>query len=466
MAMTQQTLPVRSGASRQNGTRASPRPVLAPSRLGLVAAATVALLQFLFMVRLIEPGLVSSYPNIEFDGFDWVLEGLYLRALAAGIAGPPLLFLRSPVFVLVTALDAFAGSSGIVVVGALCLAHFLSLTTLLVIWRRLGVSGGTQAALFAVAVLSPYAYFRGYILADPLAIAGLLVSARLMLEWFSLGDEGKFRAAGAVGLLAGLTQLYGLLPFLAGAALTWGHDRRSGRRGWSRVFFTTAVVGLGGLVLLAWNAAIPHERVPVQFELLRPSLAMAGFYANIWVWYFGFLAPVGVVLAVAAMRRHRRSFRLATGYLTAVTLLFVGLLFCYQSEEARFSWYYFPLVLCLVAAGLAWLERVGWGRRGRSALAVGLVLLLVQALAVTPGDFWQPKVRDIQFDPGETWVALLLRARVVDRLDLTGACGAPGRFCQQARIPADVDVEERRLLGDYVRLRTNQGLDGVWGDLF
>lgn len=143
----------------------------------MVAAALVALIQFLCMVRLIGPGLVSSYPSIEFDGFDWVLEGLYIHALAAGRAGPPLLFLRSPVFVLVTALDAFLGSNCIVVVGSLCLAQFLSLATLLAIWRRLGVSGCVQAALFV--------------------------------------------------------------------------------------------------------AAVPHERVPVQFELLRPSLAMAAFYATV-----------------------------------------------------------------------------------------------------------------------------------------------------------------------------------------
>lgn len=434
----------------------APRPFFTARRLGLAAAAAVALVQFLCMARVIGPGLVSSYPGIEFDGFDWVLEGLYLRALATGTAGAPLLFLRSPVFVLATALDAFAGSSGMVAVGFLCLAHFVSLAALLAIWRRLGVSGGVQAALFAMAVLSPYAYFRGLILADPLAMAGMLVSVRLMLEWFLAGDERCFRAAGAAGLLAGLTQLYGILPFLTGAALAVARDRRRGQSGWSRILFTAAVVGLGGFALFAWNAAIPHERVPTQFALLRPSLAMAGFYANVWAWYFGFLAPVAVVLAVAALRRRRESLSPAAGYLAAVTGLFIGLLFFYQSEEARFSWFYFPLVLCLAGAGLSWLGRMGWGRAGLVGLAVSLVLLIGQTVMVAPEDFWQPKVRDIQFDPGETWLALLLDAGPVDRLDLAGRCGGPGVYCRKARIPADADAEERRLLGDYIRLRMAQ----------
>lgn len=410
------------------------------------------------MARLIGPSLVSSYPGIEYDGFDWVLEGLYLRALAHGAAGAPLLFLRSPVFVLTTALDACLGSGGIVVVGALCAAHFLSLAALLGIWRRLGVSGAAQAALLAMAVASPYAYFRSLILADPLAMAGALVSTRLMLEWFLTDDERHFRAAAAAGLLAGLTQLYGILPFLTGAVLAWARDRRNGRSGWSRVFFTAAVVGLGGLLLRLWDAAIPHEHVPVQFALLRPSLDMLEFYANVWAWYFAFLAPVALVLAAATLRRRPGPLSAATGFLAATAGLFIGLLFFYQSEEARFSWYYFPLVLCLAAAGQAWLERVGWGRPGRAALGVGLALLVAQALVVAPGDFWQPKVRDMRLDPGETWVALLLRARPVDRLDLTNQCGSPGFFCQTARIPADAEPDEQRFLRDYVRLRLR--LDG------
>ena len=409
-------------------------------------------MQFVAMARLIGPGLVSSYPNIEYDGFDWVLEGLYLRALAHGAAGAPLLCLRSPVFVLVTALDACFGSSGLIVAGALCAAQFTSLVALLAIWRRLGLSGGAQAALFILAAASPYAYFQTSILADSLAIAGMLVSTRLLLEWFLTDDERRFRAAGAAGLFAGLTQLYGVLPFLVGAGLSWLRDRRAGRSGWSRVFFTAAVAGLGGLLLFLWHAAIPHEHVPVQFPLLRLSLDMAGFYANVWAWYLGSLAPVLLVLAAAAVRR-RSAPSPAVGFLVAATGLLVGLLFFYQCEEARFSWYYFPLTLCLAAAGLAWLERTGWGRYGRGALAVSLVLVLAQALVVAPGDFWQPKVREAQFDPQETWAAQLLNARPVDRLDLAAQCGGAGVYCDKARAPADIEPDEQRLLMDYVRLR-------------
>ncbi len=423
--------------------------------LGLAAALAVALVQFYCMFRGLGPGLVSSYPGIEYDGFDWVLQGLYLKALVAGTAGGPLSTLRAPVFVLVTALDAWAGSSGMVVLAALCLAHFLSLAALLSIWRRLGLSGGQQAALFIVAVLSPYAFFRSLVLADPLAMAGMLVSVRLMLEWFLEKDARAFRASGLAGLVAGLTQLYGVLPFLAGAALTVGRDWLAGRPGWSRVFCTALVAGLGGLVLAAWNAAIPHETVPLQFGLLHLSLHMAGFYANVWAWYFGFLAPLALVLALAALGRR---FRLspATAYLAAATGLFVVLLFFYQSDESRFSWYYFPLVLCLAAAGLAWLDRLGWRRIGRAALAASTLLLIGQSLLLTPPDYWQPQVADARFDPEDTWLAMLLGAEPVDRLDLAGRCGAPGVWCDKVRLPEDIAEDERRILADYLRLRLAQ----------
>ncbi len=439
--------------TRQDSNMAHPlRPRGNP---GLAAAFLVALAQFLVMSRGLGQGLVSSYPGIEYDGFDWVLQGLYVRALLMGDAGPPLLFLRSPVFVLVTLLDALAGSSGLVVLGVLCLAHFVSLAALLAIWKRLGASRGVQAALFVCAAASPYAYFRGYILADPLAIAGMLVSTRYMLDWFLDNDERKFRASAAIGLLAGLTQLYGLLPFLTGTALSWLRGPRR-HRGWPRLAFAAGVGGLGAALLAAWNAAIPHQDVPTQFGLLRLSLNMADFYANVWLWYFGFLAPVALAMLLAAAVRPFRPLSPAIGFLAATTLLFAGLLFFYQSEEARFSWYYFPLVLCLAAAGLAWLDRAGWGRVGRFAAATSLLLLAGQSFLITPPDYWQPNVADARFAPAQTWLPELLQARPVDRLDLAGRCGARGAWCDQAGLPAEAEDDERRILADYIRLRTRQ----------
>lgn len=452
--MTKPTPPGCPDAPCQGSPPAASRPSRTIGRLGLAAAAAVALLQFGLMARLVGPGLVSSYPGIEYDGFDWVLQGLYLCALTGGAAGPPLLFLRAPVFVWATALDACLGSSGLVVIGLLCLAQFVSLTALLAIWTRLGAGGSTRALLFALAVLAPHVYFRGFILADPLAIAAMLVSVRYMLDWLATGEEGRFRAAGAAGLLAGLTQLYGILPFLIGSALALFLDRRAGRAVWPRVLFTAAVCGLGGLVLVAWNAAIPHEDVPSQLRLLRLDLAMADFYANIWVWYFGFLAPLAVVLAVAARWRRRWELSPASAYLGTTTAVFVGLLFFYHSEEARFSWYYFPLALCLAATGVAWLESLTLGRRGRAALALGLALAVAQGVALSPGgDFWQPLAREIEYDPADSLAAQLLELHPVDRLDLAARCGAAGVYCPDAQLPEDAAPDERRLLGDYVRLR-------------
>uniref|UniRef100_I2PWP3 Glycosyltransferase RgtA/B/C/D-like domain-containing protein n=1 Tax=Desulfovibrio sp. U5L TaxID=596152 RepID=I2PWP3_9BACT len=429
-----------------------PKPARLLSSPDLAASLAVALAQFLFMVHCLGPGLVSSYPGIEYDGFDWVLQGLYLKALFSGTAGAPLPCLRAPGFVLVTALDAWTGSGGIVVAAVLCLAHFLSLAALLSIWRRLGLSGGQQAALFLAAVLSPYAYFRGFILSDPVAMAGMLVSIRLLLEWFIDRNGRAFAAAAAAGFVAGLTQLYGVLPFLVGAALAVWRDGAAGRRIAPRVLATTGTVGLLALVLWAWNAAIPHQKVPIQFELLRLSTHMAGFYANVWAWYFGFLAPVAGVLAVAFLARRPRPSP-ATVFLAATSATFVGLLFFYQSEEARFSWYYFPLALCLAATGLAWLDRAGWGKAGRATLAASLLLLAGQSLLVTPPDYWQPRLADARFDPGDTWLAMFLRAGPVDRLDLANRCGAPGAWCEKARLPSHIEADERRLVAAYLRLR-------------
>lgn len=422
-------------------------------RWGLAAALLVTVAQYLFLHRCLGAGLVSSYPGIEYDGFDWVTQGLYVRELLDGHVGFPMLFLRSPVFVLVTALDALCGSTGRVVLATLCLAHGISLLALLSIWRRLGVSGRIQAALFAMAVLSPYAYFRGYILADPVAIAGMLVSARCMLVWFQEEKEGAFTAAAATGLVAGLTQLYGLLPFLAGAALSWIEQRRAKRPSWPHMGLTAGVLVLGGLILAGWNAAIPHEDVPTQFGLLRPSLAMADFYANVWTWYDAFLLPVALAGLLLLWHRPFRAPSPAVRFLLATTALFVALLFFYQSEEARFSWYYFPLLLCLAAAVLARLENLGRGTIAGLAVTTSLVVLVGQSLLVSPPDYWQPRIADARLNPAQTWLAVFVRARPVDRLDLAARCGAPGVWCEASGLPADLEDDERQILADYRRLR-------------
>ena len=80
-----------------------------------------------------------------------------------------------------------------------------------------------------------------------------------MLEWLINKDGRAFVASGAVGLLAGLTQLYGVLPFLVGAVLTIARDRLAGRRIWPKVLFTISMGALGGLILWLWSTAIPHE---------------------------------------------------------------------------------------------------------------------------------------------------------------------------------------------------------------
>ena len=91
-------------------------------------ALGLAVAQFVLMVRLVDGDFFNSYPYLSQDGFDYLVEGQYIRtfltrgsvdlgetinAQALFPRTPAMLHvLRNPGFVVVTAADALLGSSG------------------------------------------------------------------------------------------------------------------------------------------------------------------------------------------------------------------------------------------------------------------------------------------------------------------------------------------------------------------
>lgn len=153
-----------------------------------------SVLYFVLMARPIAGSYFNSYPFIPPAGFDSILEGFALFLRLSGGAVAPLPLLGPPVFVLVTALDAALRANGLLVVLSIACGIYAMHLGMMLIADRLHVSPRVTAAFIVASLFMPLAYFRLWILSDPIAIAFMV---------FSL--YGLFRHEGPGGRGAGLS---------------------------------------------------------------------------------------------------------------------------------------------------------------------------------------------------------------------------------------------------------------------
>jgi hypothetical protein len=421
---------------------------------GVIVCAAVALM--LIMRRLTRGNFLNSYPFISPDGFDWIFEGVYLsRFLGNGFdATTPALILRAPMFVLITALDAVAGGRGIVVALAVALALLVAGSFLILILQEFGVRWWIRLWTAVIFVVSPFAYFRGWVLSDAIAIAFMHVCVYCLLR-YQRTDQPRWLLFAALAMCGGgWTQTYAIIPFLIGAGITGLTRLFSG----GRIVALIAITGAGVLLyvggLAGWYRSIPHEMVPTQFGLLQPSLEMLRFYIGVWLFYFGplLLVPVCYLLS---LRKQALALRVDVIIVLASVAAFVVLLFVYQWPEARFSYFYFGLVLVLVALML---ESSVQRLRAPTAI-VTLVLVVATSLLVVPQNYWNPAPTELRLQPRNSWLAQYLVGRPLDRFGLQPSCGGTRRFCEASAVPQSYDGYATRILKDYRALMLPAGAE-------
>jgi hypothetical protein len=135
---------------------------------------------------------------------------------------------------------------------------------------------------------------------------------------------------------------------------------------------------------------------------------------------------------------------------TGTALVFAVLVFNYQWRDARFTTYFFGLLVIAAVAVVAVPCRGTRGEHARyAAVSASVICLILTSLLYAPKSYWQPEVAGIRFGPKDTWLAQARDARAVDRFGLGSACHDPGRFCQEVPLIATPSYHVQRIMNDY-----------------
>ena len=397
-----------------------------------------ALILAIILFRLVHGNFLNSYPYISPDGFDWLYEGAYLKAVLTGwpISELPLpLRLRQPVFVLVTTLDAAAGSRGIIIITSIVASFVLSALAINKILIELGISSPIRAWGIIAFTMSPLNFYVYWVLSDQLAISLMMISTFYLIK-SDLGVKRRWlMAASIAAVLAGWTQFYGLIPFCLGTILFFIYrGLKHGQWIFALIIASVFVVGIWAAGLYLWFGTIPHEDHSTQFALLKLSFNMLDFYINTWTFGFGPLLIVCICALITASNGLKIFANVYTLYMVLVVFAFSILVFMYQWPEARFSFLYQGFVIivtCILLQGSS--RTASMGALVTDGVAVAAILTIVfGGMFLLPDNYWQPRLGGMRVDFRGSWIGTPITGTPLDRFHLQAACSSPVQFCAAA----------------------------------
>jgi len=118
--------------------------------------------------------------------------------------------------------------------------------------------------------------------------------------------------------------------------------------------------------------------------------------------------------------------------LCATVAVFATLSFCYQFEEARFTFIYWALFL-LACVSLADRVRTSGAAWIAPVLAASCLVSALSGLLILPGNTYGiPRLHGTRIALGRTWLFTVISAEPVDRFHLQTLCGGPYDFCPRA----------------------------------
>lgn len=377
-----------------------------------IVVAVYSILFGIHFIILSNGDVINSYPLITPDGFDWYTEGVYLVKLLSGDAGlPPLHALRPPTFVMVTALDYLFGGAGFVLAFVSSAATFGTyyLVNKIIDFQYENVSGRWYAIPVVLATtVYPINYIKVYLLADPISVFFSLSASYFFIKYLRNNLTVNLFVSNTLFLIAGLTQTYGLIPLIVIYGLAFFIQLNQNKRKSITIIlsglFTTF---LFVLLTYTWRSLIPHLTTPPNFDLLKLSVDMFGFYVGVWGYYLvPFLAYFLISRSVYLIKP---SFDNVVGLGSVlIVLAFLLLLFFYQWPEARFTYYLWPWLLIAVFVNIG--LKVDYRK---SVLWLSVIVIL--ACIITPSNYWQPTSSSLEVDPSRNWLFTYFHSKPIDR---------------------------------------------------
>ena len=343
------------------------------------------------------------------------MEGVYFDKLLSGAKLPELPVLRPPFFVFITAADYLAGGRGVV------LALFLGLSIFFTYYFSLKLidsaySGEPSEAWYAVPLaisltVYPMNFIKPYLLADGIAIAFSLASVFLIIK-YDIDDRIRILAFSVVvAAISGMTQTYGLIPYFVSCVVGFLYcyqSKRSKAKKFILAILSTLVIYLS--LTLLWRRFLPHEATPKNFDLLKISIDMFGFYLSTWGYYF-----IPLILFFSIFRRYKIVWDISRIVIpsSAITVIFFALLcLSYQWPEARFTYYFWPWMIILLFSAIRFESNKG-------AYFISAVFLLV--VFIVPNNYWAPSWQSMRVTMFQNWIGNYFGSSPIDRkLDVCG----------------------------------------------
>ena len=413
-------------------------------RLLIAISAMLAVAFWLITIRLTGSNLLNAFPFMSPDGYDYLFEGYVLSRWSQGAPLISFPVLRNPLFVLTTFVDYLMGGGGYFALAVISGGLFLLFFALIFAARRVSAPVPKSAVVLWSVAVSPLAFFRSFILADLLATALMIAAVALLVPYYQTGGKRWLVGATITAAAAGLTQFYGVVPFLVvgGWLLLDSLRKRKPERWVGAALIANVVIVLS--IHALWRLALPHESVPFDLHLFALSFDMGGAYLTAWAFAFGGMLPV-FILVLGQRWRAIVGDPLRLGCWLAFLALVFGNFF-YQWEDLRFT---HPTGAMFALALLVSLGARDAPRRRRVTVAVfasSALLVTVIGLGIAPSSYWLPRVTEMEFAPGRTWLAGLLRAEQVDRFGIPEHCGNEAVFCDAVPLSHISDPYEQAIL--------------------
>lgn len=449
-------------------------------------AAIFSILHFFLTARLNSGDLMNSYPFISNDGFDYIVEGHYLKTLltefsvdlgefinAQGLfprEPGQLHVLRNPGFVIVMAIDALLGGTGFSFLAINAGFVFLTIYFLLKTLEHMGVSASGLVAAVLIAFLSPLGDTRSMVLSDVMTTALLQGSVYYFARGYATGDVRMIPRGSIYGLAAVVTQTYGLIPLLCYGLVDlisslfkrlrskdpwkffgWMIEKIADQR-WPLAAIVSFI-----FITILWRQ-IPHLSLPPWLSNINFSAAMIPFYLNLYGFVFLPLAPA-VVFGVFLSVRHGQRWGRLIVYTLTITVTFVSLLIFYHVPDSRFTYAFFLTAVITIFA-LLYGARDAISRMSkifRTCLLFGGVAAIATQtffMSLYPASYTNPGTAFPHWDAHNSWMISLVKMKPLDldRMSLLEKCGSVYVVCPQAKNPGG-DGYSKSMFTDYIKLR-------------
>jgi hypothetical protein len=197
-----------------------------------------------------------------------------------------------------------------------------------------------------------------------------------------------------IGVLAGLTQTYGLIPLVICIFYDFYKNHKI-----KNVFFLGVCSIIFISLLVLWRQKIPHLDTPNNFNLLKLSNENFNYYANTWTYY---LYPL--ILFIFLRLKMDNIKKLLINEFFLIVIIFCCLAYFYQWQDSRFTFYFWPFLIIYLSVQL----------QDKNFHKYFAVLSLIFAL-LSPNSYWSVEVKSLSTNPSNNWAVQFFSASSADR---------------------------------------------------